>query len=332
MKKLLLLLSVLTGVSARAQFPPQAGVAGSTAVDKSSNLFVGWANGCKLQRGWMDIANKSNGYTTTGDSTAAIGAPDGYIVSLGDSGIATLSFETPVYNGVGYDFAVFENGFINPNDSEQAFLELAFVEVSSDGIHFFRFPPTSMTPEVPQIPMAGVYMNARYLNNLAGKYIAGYGTPFNLDDLILTPGLNVNHITHIRLVDVIGSTGPQASYDKDGRRINDPYPTNIPTGGFDLDAVGAFYMMGKWPATVGTPGRNNFSIYPNPVADKLIISSDNNETYSVVLSDITGKVLDSKITVHTRAIIDMSSYAPGVYMACFTDANGSKWTERIVRQ
>jgi hypothetical protein len=29
-----------------------------------------------------------------------------------------------------------------------------------------------------------------------------------------------------------------ASYDSQGHQINDPWPTNFPTGGFDLDAVG----------------------------------------------------------------------------------------------
>jgi hypothetical protein len=332
MKSLLFLLTVvLYSISAVAQFPPQAGVAGSTAVDKNSNLFVGWANTCRLKRGWMDIANKPGGYASTGDSTSAVDAPDGYIVSLGDSGIATLTFEAPIYNGPGFDFAIFENGFGNPSNPEEAFLELAFVEVSSDGINFFRFPATSLTPEIPQIPVAGVYMNARNLNNLAGKYIGNYGTPFDLDELSSIPGLDVNHITHIRLVDVIGSTGANASLDKDGRKINDPYPTNIPTGGFDVDAVGAFYMYGRWPSEVRRLNKAAVCIYPNPASDKLAISADNSHVYDLIFSDIAGKILERKTVAH-ETVIDITEYARGIYFLYLVDENGSKCVERIVKQ
>jgi hypothetical protein len=67
-------------------------------------------------------------------------------------------------------------------DSALAYLELAFVEVSSDGINYFRFPATSLTPTDNQVSNTA-YMNAANINNLAGKYIGGYGTPFDLDEL-----------------------------------------------------------------------------------------------------------------------------------------------------
>ena len=41
----------------------------------------------------MDIANPSLGFVTNGDSSMAIGPADYGVVSLGDSGIATLTFE-----------------------------------------------------------------------------------------------------------------------------------------------------------------------------------------------------------------------------------------------
>ncbi len=117
--------------TANAQYAPQAGLAGSTAISATSNLFTGWAANCIVNRGFMNIANPSLGYASDGDSSLAIGPADGTIVSLGDSGIATLTFATPIYDGPGPDFAVFENGFRNPADSTQAFLELAFVEAEA---------------------------------------------------------------------------------------------------------------------------------------------------------------------------------------------------------
>ena len=48
---------------------------------------------------------------SAGDSSMAIGIPGNGIVSLGDGGYAVLSFERPIKNGPGWDFAIFENSF-----------------------------------------------------------------------------------------------------------------------------------------------------------------------------------------------------------------------------
>ena len=58
------------------------------------------------------------------EAAEALGKADDAPVSLGDGGYAVVTFDKPITNGPGYDFAVFENGL---NDS---FLELAFVVVS----------------------------------------------------------------------------------------------------------------------------------------------------------------------------------------------------------
>src|SRR5690606_17752172 len=143
-------------------------------------------------------------------------------------------------------------------------LELAFVEVSSDGINFFRLAASSHTQDTSQISsVTGEnYMKARCVNNLAGKYISNYGTPFVLQELSCIAGLDINNITHVRIVDVVGSIGEYASYDTAGNKINDPYPTNFPTGGFDLDAVGVIHQG----TTSGIQGLNLpvVSVYPNP--------------------------------------------------------------------
>ena len=49
----------------------------------------------------------------------------------GDAGVAVMTFECPIADGPGYDFAVFENGFApNPSEPNIMFLELAFVEAA----------------------------------------------------------------------------------------------------------------------------------------------------------------------------------------------------------
>jgi hypothetical protein len=314
----------LLAVASRAQYAPQAGVAGSTAVPATGAQIVDWANGCRVTRGWMDIANTSLGKTTSGDSSMAVGASDGTIVSLGDSGVAVLTFAKPIINGPGADFAVFENGFPNPNNPEEAFLELAFVEVSSDGINYTRFPATSLTQDTDQIAMAGTYANARLLNNLAGKYISHYGTPFDLQELAGTAGLDLNHITHVRLVDVVGDIGAHGSMDASGHKINDPYPTAIPTGGFDLDAVGVINQSATGVEMVA--GREKLNIYPNPAADRLFVETEH--AVSVSLTDVTGKVLGS-YTVSGKTEIAVNALAKGLYYLIIRNANGTQWTERF---
>src|SRR5690606_34511690 len=135
---------------------------------------------------------------------------------------------------------------------------------------------------------AGVYMDAVLINNLAGKYVSNYGTPFDLEDLVGTPDLDVNFITHIRLVDVVGAVnGAYGSVDTAGNLINDPYPTNFPIGGFDLDAIGAIHQYGLNTSSVAR--ENKVSVYPNPVSNQLFIKGTGK--YQLTITDITGKVL-----------------------------------------
>lgn len=216
-----------------AQFPPAAGLSGSTAIYKDSSCLIYFANQCTYFPGYKNIASPDSGRLAATDVSAALGRPDGVSLSLGDSGYVIIPLNTPLYNEAGFDFAVFENSF-----SDQ-FLELAFVEVSSDGSHFLRFPSYSFTPvNIQQGPFDN-NMQASLLHNLAGKYRGLYGTPFDLDDLPDSAWLNKDSIIAIRITDVIGSIDSlYASRDAEGRVINDPFPTPFTSGGFDLDGIG----------------------------------------------------------------------------------------------
>ncbi len=315
--------------AAHAQFAPQAHLSGSTAIKGDSSIFVAWATNCTVQRGYRDIAVPDSGFATAGSDANGAGPYDQNVVSLGDSGIATLTFASPIINGPGSDFAVFENGFANPGDPEEAFLELAFVEVSSNGTNYYRFPAASFTPESPQISVAGQYTNARNLNNLAGKYIGGYGTPFDLEELSMIGGLDVNHITHVRLIDVVGSVGAHASLDTGGRKINDPYPTNIPTSGFDFDALGVIHQAPTFVSNLGSTA--TVTVYPNPVTDKLILSTTDAQAITYTLSDLAGKLLLQGNTAGYTSQISMAAYNKGLYYLTLQDTNGNKWVEKITK-
>ena len=83
--------------------------------------------------------------------------------------------------------------------------------------------------------------------------MANYGTPFDLQELADTPGLDVNNITYVRIIDVVGSLDSQyASHDLKGHRVNDPWPTPFASCGFDLDAVGA--INAKVPGAIKSIG------------------------------------------------------------------------------
>jgi len=169
----LLLLFTIPVIS---QYAPGAGIQGTTAIHKDSSVFVNWAKNCSVIVGQEDISNPQSNLASAGDSSMAIGSPGNGIVSLGDGGEAILTFERFIQNGPDWDFAIFENSFSN------TFLELGFVEVSSNGTDYFRFPATSLTQDTIQIDAFGS-VNPTDINNLAGKYRANYGTPFDLEDL-----------------------------------------------------------------------------------------------------------------------------------------------------
>ena len=316
---------VLSSLNVWSQYAPQAGIAGSTAVPASSQLIMSWANHCSLQRGWLNIQQKSLGFTSSGDSTLAIGFFDHSLVSLGDSGVATLSFPSMIMNGAGADFVVFENGFTNPNNTEEAFLELAFVEVSSDNVHFTRFPARSLTQTNTQIAGSGVYMNARLINNLAGKYVSGFGVPFDLEELNGSPNLDVDHITQVRIVDVVGAIDEWGCKDDSNHLINDPYPTDFPTGGFDLDAVGVLHQQ---PNSVEDISRLNVAFYPNPANNFLIIESK--EPIQICLTDLQGRVLVVE-NIIALSKLDISRIERGIYGILFTNKEGKRWARTFTK-
>jgi hypothetical protein len=314
---------------AYGQYAPQAGLAGSTAISAGSSQFVAWATNCAVQRGYMNIANPSLGYASLGDSSLAIGAPDHNIVSLGDSGVAVLTFLKPLYDGPGADFAVFENGFLNTANDSQAFLELAFVEVSSDGARYVRFPAASLIQYNTQIGN-GDYIDASNLDNLAGKYVAMYGTPFDLGQLVDSPGLDVNHVTHVRLIDVVGSITGHASLDAAGRVINDPYPTPFPSCGFDLDAVGVINQVETGINTMAESAA--VTVYPNPATEQIVVSVKQQGNWNVMLTSITGSVLLQTVISQASQTISMEQYPAGMYYLQLQNANGGKWVEVVTKR
>ncbi len=220
-------------------YRPGAGIEGSHAIHMDDEAFAYWADD------YVNYQVGDNVDSTWQTPEKALGKAQGTsfdVVSLGAGGQITLTFDPPISNGDGWDLAVFENGF------ENSFLELAYVEVSSNGTTFVGFDNASLTPD--PVPSFGT-VDPTNIDGLAGKYRQGYGTPFDLQSLSGEPevtqgDVDLSAITHVRITDIVGD----GTYlDSSGRVIFDLYPT-FGSAGFDLDAVGvsngAPYPEGEW--------------------------------------------------------------------------------------
>ena len=199
-----------------------------------------------------------------------LGPADGVTVSLGDldtaainSGTApgsiTVHFQETLLDGPGADFAVFENAgaFFNSHDVNFIFAELAFVEVSSNGLDYARFPAISLnidedtnTPDPNHDQLHAPYgraftgVNTTNIMNLTGVHPVLIGTPFDLNELsndpLVTQGtVDLMGIRHIRFIDI---PGDGSFTDSLGNPIFDAWKSEE-SGGFDLDAVGAINIV-----------------------------------------------------------------------------------------
>ena len=301
MNNVFIFLFVSVSCIVNAQFSPGVGTIGSNAIYKDSTLFKYWASACSVNIGWLNIADKNLGKPTVGDMQSVLGkAGTNGVLSLGDAGEAIVTFDYPISNGEGPDFAVFENGFNN------SFLELAFVEVSSDGIHFVRFPSVSLSDTILQFDNNAA-MDATKLNNLAGKYKANYGTPFDLEELQGSVGLNMRAITHVKIVDVVGSVNPMfGSRDSKNNLINDPYPTPYPSAGFDLDAVGVINSE-----SLGLEGKiEQLQLFPNPSTGVFTINAPGENRVEVY--SIKGENVLKQNFVDTTKV-DLTAFPKGMY-------------------
>ncbi len=246
-------------------------------------IFRGWATGF---HDYQPADEVWSGPAVFNDATKALGPVTGDsvgdIVSLGDldlseieqglqPGRIILTFGDPCNPGdpdairdvKGYDFVVFENAFLSLHGTQggsvsgQMLAELAYVEVSSNGIDFVRFDSVSLTSE-----STGPYgtIEIGNVHNLAGKHPNANGvctgTPFDLQEIANDPNVvsslvDINDIKYVRIIDIPGSgdfndnatmqinpnTWPDLGGYESAHPIYDAWLT-WGSGGFDLEAVG----------------------------------------------------------------------------------------------
>ena len=241
-----------------SKFGPDAKTAGNVAFHRESSAIKAWATGYK------DYKVGSNVLESWRTPEKALGAATGDtydVVVLGDGGSITLTFANPITNGDGCDFAVFENAFSDTS----GFLELGYVEVSTDGEHFVRFPnlylgTTELGPFDSHSP--------DLIYNLASKYGLNYGHGFDLAELeyaynyMMSEGnefsaeytqeflrnyqyVNIDEINYVRIIDIIGD-GNHGYTDSMGFDIFDP-SNCIESAGFDLQGIGVINQLYNVP-------------------------------------------------------------------------------------
>jgi hypothetical protein len=188
------------------------------------------------------------------DPTLFLGGPQGGgfsngsldIVSLGIGGSLTVGFDVTIVDGPGADLTVSENSFVF---SGGVFAEVTFVEVSTDGVQFARFPTRYAGPQGP-LPAFGTSPMGTFgglcgglpgLANITTNTVDPFdpvesgGESFDLADLandpLVTGGqVNLNAIHFVRVVDVEEG----AHMDSFGNLIWDH---GGPTSSADVDAV-----------------------------------------------------------------------------------------------
>ena len=201
-------------------------------IDKASEDIEAWASAnVSFTRG-----TDAEGYDDPSKALGAAEGTSGDIVCLGRGGSIILEFSSGIANAEGADFAVFENSLT------ETFLELGYVEVSSDGTNFIRFDTVYLGTE--PVGAFGDH-DSSLIWGFAGKFKQGLGTQFDLEDLaeraeVVDDTVDLYSISHVKIVDVIGDG---SEFDSLGNPIYDPYPTTG-TAGFDLDAI-AVINVGK---------------------------------------------------------------------------------------
>ncbi len=236
--------------------------------------------------------------------------------------MALLNFDIPVSDGSGWDFAVFENSFSDD------FLELAFVEVSSNGIDYHRFNSMSLTQQEEQIETFG-FIDAREIHNLAGKYRMMFGVPFDLSELAGITGLDISNIISVKIIDVIGCINDDyATYDSEGNIVNDPWPTPFEMGGFDLDAVGVIHNRDNTSVTEVFKNAGGI-IFPNPVNSYFKIAIDE-KILKVAISSMNGKLMLEFSNPNT-AYYDVQLLQEGIYIVSIVSKNNLHTVKLVKR-
>jgi hypothetical protein len=279
--------AALTAISAAAgPFPDyNQGILSNDA--RIVSWATGWQNYVQPDPSSGGYCHNNAGQTNSIDN-AILGAPTDFtlngttkhVLALGHASSITVMFGGPIPRGSGWNFAVFENAFLDSSSAlagrgggtnyvyynngtnlvpvargyNFVWTKLAFVDVSSDDTNWARFPVTYLNTDVlfqasvSESPDHWLSQDATMMDGLAGKTALQYGTPFSLSTLtnapnVLSRAVDLNNIRCIRLTDVIGDG---SRLDQYGNPIYSPYydSTQVPLVTPQDSATDGFCLRG----------------------------------------------------------------------------------------
>jgi hypothetical protein len=181
------------------------------------------------------------------------------VLTLGDGGSVTLGFDVVLRNGPGADLIVFENGFAF---GTSVFAEVAFVEISTNGVDFARFPSSYVPPSGGSTPMGTFYgmcggmpIVANVSTDPTSPFdpVRSGGEALDLAELaghplVIGGQLDLQDVNFVRLVDVAAgdvdsngvpiSGGTSADVDAVALLHHDAEPANGPICDLSVDDQG----------------------------------------------------------------------------------------------
>ena len=179
------------------------------------------------------------------------------VLSLGEGGSVTLGFDVTIADGPGVDFTVFENGFMFGSGH---FAEVAFVEVSTDGMSFARLPSSYVgvqtPPDFSRMPLGTSDGIAGALAVVSNVFDGNTPSPFEpvlsggdafdlavLADhpLVLAGTVDLAAIHFVRLVD---APSDGSSADTSGTPVWDSRNNAVAANSADIDAVAVIQHTG----------------------------------------------------------------------------------------
>lgn len=173
------------------------------------------------------VASVNPGQGASGDPVLGLGAPVGLgliigstdVYTLGVGGSVTYEMDSSVVNAAGADLIVCENPFLVLGTGA-SFVEAMFVEVSTDGTVFARFPTRYVGNVGPFPPTVGLppawYSGFAGVMPVQANLFTGYdpldavaagGDAFDLAELVDDPlvrdqKVKLDEINYVRLIDV----------------------------------------------------------------------------------------------------------------------------------
>jgi len=267
----------------------------------------------------------------------ALGAPQGsglqqgslHVHSLGIGGSLTLELGVDAIDGPGADLAVYENGFMY---GAEVFSEAFFVEVSSNGIDFARFPSRYYGPSTgfagalaaPWGTYSGMGGCVPVLANATTNSISPFnpvvagGEAFDLADLnghpLHTQGLlDLQAVRRVRLVDAVEGV----SVDAYGQLVWDN------SGAFssaDVDAVAVIQTHSTVSST-----QPSVDLYLDPLGHLVLELTDPDGFADIVQSQCKASYNLVPITLtRLRGLMpSVSSIPNGLRMRSLTPVQGS---------